>query len=80
MVFFQAERNLAYSRSGWSGAVSFGLSLTPDVDLAPRYADSLSVSPAGCGVEFPHHPPPVPSRVGWASQQAPRVEEQATHP
>ncbi|MEX0599857.1 MAG: LamG-like jellyroll fold domain-containing protein [Rhodothermales bacterium] len=44
IVFFQAEDNLYYSESDWSGTISFWISLDPDEDLAPGYSDPLQIS------------------------------------
>ncbi len=41
VVFFQGEKNLGYSTSNWSGAVSLWLRLDPDKDLMPGYCDPL---------------------------------------
>jgi hypothetical protein len=41
VVFFRGEKNLGYSASGWSGAVSFWMRLDPDKDLEPGYCDPL---------------------------------------
>jgi len=41
VVFFRGAKNLGYSTSAWSGAVSFWLRLDPDKDLEPGYCDPL---------------------------------------
>jgi hypothetical protein len=40
-VFFRGEKNLGYNTTGWSGAVSFWMRLSPDQDLAPGYCDPI---------------------------------------
>ena len=41
VVFFRGAKNLGYSTSAWSGAVSFWMRLDPDKDLEPGYCDPL---------------------------------------
>ena len=43
-IFYNAEHNVAYSRSNWSGTVSFWLSLDPAVDLPPRFNDPIQIT------------------------------------
>jgi hypothetical protein len=44
IVLFNADRNVAYRDSSWSGTVSFWLSLNPDEDLAPGFSDPLLIT------------------------------------
>lgn len=44
VVFFQADKNLAYRAKDWSGTVSFWLSLDPDKDLEPGYCDPIQIT------------------------------------
>ncbi len=44
VVFFRAEKNVAYRRKDWSGTVSFWLSLDPDKDLEPGYCDPIQIT------------------------------------
>ncbi len=44
-VFFQVDKNLAYTKSNWNGAVAFWLRLDPDADLEPGYCDPLQITP-----------------------------------
>ncbi|MDX1979138.1 MAG: LamG domain-containing protein [Bryobacteraceae bacterium] len=43
-VFYAADRNVAFSSSGWTGTISFWLSLNPDEDLAPGFCDPIQVT------------------------------------
>lgn len=45
VVFFQVEQNLLYSKSNWSGTISFWLKLDPNKDLGPGYCDPLFITP-----------------------------------
>lgn len=69
MIFFQAERNLAYHTNDWNGTVSFWLSLTPDADLEPGYTDPLQITSrawndAAFFVEFTKDEKPREFRLG----------------
>lgn len=44
MVFYQADKNIAYRDKDWSGSVSFWLSLDPDKDLQPGYCDPIQIT------------------------------------
>lgn len=44
VVFFQADKNMAYREKDWSGTVSFWLSLDPDKDLEPGYCDPIQIT------------------------------------
>lgn len=44
MVFFQADKNVAYRDKDWSGTVSLWLSLDPDKDLQPGYSDPIQIT------------------------------------
>ncbi|MEZ5361497.1 MAG: LamG domain-containing protein [Bryobacterales bacterium] len=43
-LFFTAEKNVPFSESGWTGTVSFWLSLDPAVDLEPGFCDPIQVT------------------------------------
>lgn len=43
-VFYQAAQNVAFDAQGWTGTISFWLSLDPDQDLAPGYCDPIQVT------------------------------------
>ena len=44
VVFFKAENNMHYSKSDFSGTVSFWLRLDPERDLKPGYVDPLQIT------------------------------------
>jgi hypothetical protein len=44
VVFYQADKNMAYRTKGWSGTVSFWLSLDPDKDLQPGFSDPIQIT------------------------------------
>jgi hypothetical protein len=69
LVFFQAEKNVAYEPADWSGTVSFWLSLDPDRDLEPGFADPIMITPnawnnAAFFVEFGKDETPRHFRLG----------------
>lgn len=43
-LFYTAEKNVAFSESGWTGTISFWLSLDPAVDLEPGFCDPIQVT------------------------------------
>ena len=43
-IFYKADGNVAHSTSGWSGTVSFWLSLDPAEDLEPGFCDPIQVT------------------------------------
>lgn len=43
-IFYRAEEKVAYSGDDWSGTVSFWLSLSPELDLAPGYCDPIQIT------------------------------------
>ncbi len=43
-LFFSGQDNAAFSPEGWSGAISFWLSVDPATDLAPGYCDPIQVT------------------------------------
>ena len=45
-VFFKADGNAGYSPAGWSGTVSFWLSLDPATDLEPGFCDPIQITDA----------------------------------
>jgi hypothetical protein len=44
VVFYQADKNMAYRDKDWSGTISFWLSLDPDKDLEPGYCDPIQIT------------------------------------
>ncbi|MEM1259727.1 MAG: LamG-like jellyroll fold domain-containing protein [Bacteroidota bacterium] len=44
VVFYSASKNVAYSNTSWSGAVSFWLRLDPAKDLEPGYCDPIQIT------------------------------------
>jgi hypothetical protein len=47
IVFFRGEKNIAHAPADWSGTVSLWLSLDPDQDLEPGYADPIQITERG---------------------------------
>ncbi len=45
-IFYRAEGNIGYSPDGWSGTVSFWLSLDPATDLEPGFCDPIQITDA----------------------------------
>jgi hypothetical protein len=43
-LFYTADQNVAYSPEGWSGTVSFWLSLDPAADLEPGFCDPIQIT------------------------------------
>ncbi len=43
-IYYPSEKNIAYSISNWSGAVSFWLKLDPATDLEPGYCDPIQIT------------------------------------
>lgn len=43
-IFYRSEKNMTYDTSDWSGAVSFWLSLDPEVDLKPGFCDPIQIT------------------------------------
>jgi len=43
-IFYRAEEKVSYSENDLSGTVSFWLSLSPDLDLAPGYCDPIQIT------------------------------------
>jgi hypothetical protein len=43
-LFYTAEQNVPFSESGWTGAISFWLSLDPAMDLEPGFCDPIQVT------------------------------------
>lgn len=69
MVFFKAEKNLAYAKDDWSGTVSFWLKTDPETELAPGYCDPIQITPrewndAAFFVEFEKRTNNIPFRLG----------------
>ncbi|MBI1791991.1 MAG: LamG domain-containing protein [Acidobacteria bacterium] len=43
-IFYAAQKNVAFNAGGWTGTVSFWLSLDPEQDLEPGYCDPIQVT------------------------------------
>ncbi|WP_103867208.1 LamG-like jellyroll fold domain-containing protein [Aquimarina sp. I32.4] len=43
-IYYPSEKNIAYSKENWSGAISFWLSLDPATDLKPGYCDPIQIT------------------------------------
>jgi hypothetical protein len=75
IVFFQGDKNLSYTKSNWSGTVSFWLRLDPDADLEPGYCDPLQITPrewndAALWVDFSKDERPRHFRLGAFADRA----------
>ena len=45
-IYYEADDNVSYSAAGWSGTVSFWLSLDPATDLEPGFCDPIQITDA----------------------------------
>ena len=75
LIFFQAEKNLSYAKSNWSGTVSFWLRLDPNTDLEEGYCDPLQITPrewndAALWVDFSKDDRPRHFRLGTFADRA----------
>jgi hypothetical protein len=75
VVFFQAEKNVEYRPTNWSGAVSFWLSVDPEKELEPGFCDPIQITPrawndAAFFVEFEKRKESIPFRLGVYSDFA----------
>jgi hypothetical protein len=82
-VFYRAAVNSGYRSRNWSGTISFWLSLSPDADLEPGYADPLQLTDkaynnAALWVDFTRDDKPRHFRLGafgdsaaWNAQNLP---------
>ncbi len=43
-IYYPSTNNIAYSKTDWSGAVSFWLSLDPATDLQPGFCDPIQIT------------------------------------
>ena len=43
-LFFRGNKNTGFSPSGWSGTISFWLSLDPNVELEPGFCDPIQIT------------------------------------
>ena len=43
-IYYPSEKNIAYSKENWNGAISFWLSLDPATDLEPGYCDPIQIT------------------------------------
>ena len=43
-IYYPSEKNIAYTKENWSGAISFWLSLDPATDLEPGYCDPIQIT------------------------------------
>jgi len=69
LVFFQAEKNVEYRPTNWSGTVSFWLSTDPANELEPGFCDPIQITPrawndAAFFVEFEKRKESIPFRLG----------------
>ena len=69
LASFRAPRNIDYRKSGWSGTVSFWLSVDPAADLAMGFCDPLQITTkawndAAFFVEFEKRTNDIPFRIG----------------
>jgi hypothetical protein len=46
-IYYPSEKNIAYRKENWSGAISFWLSLDPATDLKPGYCDPIQITDSG---------------------------------
>jgi hypothetical protein len=61
-IFYPAASNLAYSKDGWDGAVSFWLQTNPDTMLRTRFCDPIQITHRGAHngglwIDFPDSKP-----------------------
>ncbi len=47
LTFYQAEGNVAYSTTSWSGCISFWMQLDPAKDLEPGFCDPIQITDSG---------------------------------
>ena len=69
VVFFRGAANMPYSRSDWSGTVSFWLNVDREGKLEPGFCDPIQITPtawndAAFFVEFEKRPDSIPFRLG----------------
>ena len=69
VVFFRGAANMPYSRSDWSGTVSFWLNVDPEGKLEPGFCDPIQITPSAWNdaaffVEFEKRPESIPFRLG----------------
>jgi hypothetical protein len=43
-IFYKADKNVAFDGKGWTGTISFWLSLDPEKDLEPGFCDPIQVT------------------------------------
>lgn len=46
-IYYKSQRNINYTKDAWEGAISFWLSLNPDLDLKPGYCDPIQITDSG---------------------------------
>ena len=46
-IYYKTKGNMNYSEDAWQGAISFWLSLNPDLDLKPGYCDPIQITDSG---------------------------------
>ena len=73
-IFYNAENNIAFSKSNWSGTVSFWLSVDMVADLPPRFCDPIQITDSSASdgavwVDFTN-PNPRSFRLGVFGDQA----------
>ncbi|WP_108869111.1 LamG-like jellyroll fold domain-containing protein [Aquimarina aquimarini] len=43
-IYYPSEKNIAYNKENWNGAISFWLSLDPATDLKPGFCDPIQIT------------------------------------
>lgn len=46
-IYYKSQGNINYTKDAWQGAISFWLSLNPDLDLKPGYCDPIQITDSG---------------------------------
>lgn len=46
-IFYKSQNNINYSEKSWEGAISFWVSLDPNLDLKPGYCDPIQITDSG---------------------------------
>jgi len=68
-IYYQGEKNVAFNPQGWSGTISFWLSLDPETDLEAGFCDPIQVTAeayndAAIWVDFTRDDKPRHFRLG----------------
>ena len=75
LIHYQVAKNLAYTKTNWSGTVSFWLRLDPDTDLEPGFCDPIQLTSrewndAALWVDFSKDERPRHFRLGAFADRA----------